>query len=51
VTLRRDFVYDMVPADPKAIWKYLGRGVSDEVSTPAKQNIILTRLLTSCPQG
>jgi hypothetical protein len=42
--LREDFVYDMVPADPKAIWKYLGRGESDEVSTPAKQNIILTRL-------
>lgn len=42
--LREDFVYDMVPADPKAIWKYLGRGVSDEISTPAKQNIILTRL-------
>jgi hypothetical protein len=42
--LRRDFVYDVVPADPKAIWKYLGKGVSDEVSTPSKQNIILIRL-------
>jgi len=42
--LREDFVYDMVPADPKAIWKYLGRGVSDEIATPAKQNIILIRL-------
>ncbi len=42
--LRRDFVYDVVPADPKAIWKYLGQGVSDEVSTPAKQNIVLIRL-------
>lgn len=42
--LREDFVYDMIPADPKAIWKYLGRGVSDEISTPAKQNIILIRL-------
>ncbi len=42
--LRRDFVYDIVPADPKAIWKYLGMGVSDEVSTPAKQDIILIRL-------
>lgn len=41
---REDFVYDTIPADPKAIWKYLGRGVSDEVSTPAKQNIILIRL-------
>ena len=42
--LRRDYVYDVVPADPKAIWKYLGKGVSDEVSTPSKQNIILIRL-------
>ncbi len=42
--LREDFVYDVVPADPKAIWKYLGKGVSDEVSTPSKQNIILIRL-------
>ena len=41
--LREDFVYDTIPADPKAIWKYLGRGESDEVSTPAKQNIILMR--------
>jgi len=42
--LRENFVYDVVPADPKAIWKYLGQGVSDEIATPAKQNIILIRL-------
>lgn len=42
--LRRDFVYDVVPADPKAIWKYLGKGISDESKDPAKQNIILIRL-------
>ncbi len=42
--LREAFVYDMVPADPKAIWKYLGQGVSDEIATPAKQNIVLIRL-------
>ncbi len=42
--LRRDFVYDVVPAEPKAIWKYLGKGESDESATPAKQNIILIRL-------
>ena len=41
---RRDFVYDVVPADPKAIWKYLGKGISDESKDPAKQNIILIRL-------
>ena len=42
--LRRDFVYDVVPAEPKAIWKYLGKGESDESATPSKQNIILMRL-------
>jgi len=42
--LRRDFVYDIVPAEPKAIWKYLGKGVSDEIATPAKQDIVLIRL-------
>jgi len=42
--LRENFVYDVVPADPKAIWKYLGQGVSDEIATPAKQNIVLIRL-------
>jgi hypothetical protein len=41
---RRDFVYDVVPADPKAIWKYLGKGISDESKDPSKQNIILIRL-------
>jgi len=41
---RRDFVYNIVPADPKAIWKYLGQGISDEIATPAKQNIVLIRL-------
>jgi hypothetical protein len=37
-------VYNIVPADPKAIWKYLGQGISDEIATPAKQNIVLIRL-------
>jgi hypothetical protein len=41
---RRDFVYDVVPANPLAIWKYLGKGVSDAISTPSKQNIIIIRL-------
>lgn len=41
---RIDYVYDVTLADPKAIWKYLGRGVSDEVSTASKQNIVLMRL-------
>ena len=37
-------MFMMCPRDSKAIWKYLGKGVSDEVSTPSKQNIILIRL-------
>jgi hypothetical protein len=41
---RIDYVYNVTLADPKAIWKYLGKGVSDEVSTPSKQNIVLMRL-------
>lgn len=42
--LRIDYVYDVTLAEPKAIWKYLGKGVSDEISTPAKNNIVLIRL-------
>lgn len=42
--LRRDYVYDVTLADPKAIWKWLGKGVSDEVSTASKQNIQIVRL-------
>jgi hypothetical protein len=42
--LRIDYVYDKTKTDPKAIWKYLGKGVSDEIATPAQQNIVLIRL-------
>lgn len=41
---RIDYVYDTTLSDPKAIWKYLGKGLSDEDPTPSKQNIILIRL-------
>ncbi|VBB48562.1 RagB/SusD family protein [uncultured Paludibacter sp.] len=41
---RIDYVYDVTLADPKAIWKFLGKGVSDEVSTASKQDIVLIRL-------
>lgn len=41
---RIDYVYDVTLADPKAIWKYLGKGVSDEVATASKQDIVLIRL-------
>lgn len=41
---RIDYVYDVTLAEPKAMWKYLGRGVSDEISTPSKNNIVLLRL-------
>ena len=42
--LRIDYVYDVTKDDPKAIWKYLGKGVSDEVATKSLQNIVLIRL-------
>jgi len=42
--LRRSYIYDETQADPKAMWKYLGKGVSDQIATPSKQNIILIRL-------
>jgi len=42
--LRRAYIYDVTQADPKAIWKYLGKGVSDQIATTSKQNIILIRL-------
>lgn len=41
---RIDYVYDVTLAEPKAIWKFLGKGVSDEISTASKQDIVLIRL-------
>lgn len=41
---RIDYVYDVTLTDPKAIWKFLGRGLNDEDPTPSKQNIVLMRL-------
>ena len=41
---RIDYVYDVTLTDPKAIWKFLGRGLNDEDPTPSKQNIVLFRL-------
>ncbi len=42
--LRQEYVYDVTLSEPKAIWKYLGKGVSDEVSTASLQDIVLIRL-------
>lgn len=41
---RIDYVYDTTLSDPRAIWKYLGKGLSDEDPTPSEQNIVLIRL-------
>ncbi len=38
------YIYDTTLAEPKAIWKFLGKGVSDESSAPADHNIVLIRL-------
>ena len=42
--LRIDYVYDVTQVTVRAIWKYLGKGVSDAVATPSKNNIVLIRL-------
>jgi hypothetical protein len=42
--LRIPYIYDVSQATVRAIWKYLGKGVSDESSTPSKNNIVLIRL-------
>ncbi|WP_114791076.1 RagB/SusD family nutrient uptake outer membrane protein [Niabella yanshanensis] len=42
--LRIPYVYDTTIAQPKAIWKFLGKGVSDEDPSPSAQNIVLLRL-------
>ena len=42
--LRIPYVYDNTLADPKAIWKFLGKGVSDEDPSKSNQNIVLIRL-------
>lgn len=41
--LRQEYIYDPTTDEPY-IWKFLGKGVDDEVSTPSMQNIILIRL-------
>lgn len=42
--LRISHVYDTTLSDPKAIWKFLGQGVSDEDPSKSNQNIVLIRL-------
>ena len=41
---RIPYVYDTTLAEPKAIWKFLGKGVSDEDASKSNQNIVLIRL-------
>lgn len=42
--LRIPYVYDTTLDDPKAIWKFLGKGVSDEDASKSHQDIVLIRL-------
>lgn len=42
--LRIPYIYDITQEEPKAIWKFLGKGVSDESASPSDQNIVLIRL-------
>lgn len=41
---RIPYVYNTELAEPKAIWKFLGKGVSDEISTLYDCNIVMVRL-------
>lgn len=41
---RIPYTYDTSVAQPKAIWKFLGKGISDEDASPSDQNIVLIRL-------
>lgn len=42
--LRIPYVYDTSLSEPKAIWKFLGKGVSDEDPSKSHQDIVLIRL-------
>lgn len=42
--LRRPYIYDTTVAEPRAIWKFLGKGLSDEDPSASDQNIVLIRL-------
>lgn len=42
--LRIPYVYDTTQVQPKAIWKFLGKGVSDEDASKSHQDIVLIRL-------
>lgn len=42
--LRREYIYDVTAAEPGAIWKFIGKGASDESKEPSSQNIVLLRL-------
>ena len=41
---RIPYVYNTTLAEPKAIWKFLGKDVSDEISTLYDCNIVMVRL-------
>jgi hypothetical protein len=41
---RIDYIYDVTLAEPKAIWKYFGKGFNDEDASLSIQNIVLIRL-------
>lgn len=41
---RIPYVYDTTLDEPKAIWKFLGKGVSDEDPSKSHQDIVLIRL-------
>lgn len=42
--LRKSYIYDTTIAQPRGLWKFLGKGLSDEDASTSSQNIVLIRL-------
>lgn len=42
--LRKSYIYDTTIAQPRGLWKFLGKGLSDEDASSSSQDIVLIRL-------
>ncbi|MDN3663872.1 RagB/SusD family nutrient uptake outer membrane protein [Algibacter miyuki] len=42
--LRKDLIWDTTEENPRKIWKFFGKGFSDESADPSANNIVLVRL-------
>ena len=41
---RKSYIYDTTAAQPRGLWKFLGKGMSDEDASVSSQDIVLIRL-------